>query len=64
MDFNAWVVLICDPETATWTVAVNISIAKDPDAEDKARLFYDELRLSGDNATPAIVLYTGDFVQF
>lgn len=66
MDLEAWIVLVCDPDTATWTVAVNkpVSHYGAIEAEKGARDFYEEMRLSGDAATPAIVLYTGDFVQF
>lgn len=66
MDLNSWVVLVCDPELAQWTVAVNCSVAQYGaiEAESAARTFYEEMRLSGDDKTPAIVFFTGDFVQF
>lgn len=52
---DKWIVLVGDPDTNEWSVAVNAV------QEHKAREFYDEMRMSGDQ-TPAIVLYTGDFV--
>jgi len=66
MDHTAWIVLVCDPSTATWSVAVNMSVAHygAVEAEKGARSFYEEMRLSGDSATPAIVLCTADFVNF
>lgn len=65
MDHTAWIVLVCDPNTSTWTVAVNKPVAHfGEDAEKEAKAFYEEMRLSGDNQTPAIVLCTADFVNF
>lgn len=66
MDHTAWIVLVCDPTTSTWTVAVNCSVAHygAEEAEKAAKEFYEEMRLSGDSATPAIIVCTADFVQF
>jgi hypothetical protein len=63
---KSWIVLVCDPESGKWSVAVNMQVNdENPDeAEEQAREFYDEMRMSGDHETPAIVLFTGDFVQF
>lgn len=63
---KSWIMLVCDPDSGKWTVAVNVQVddAKPDEAEAAVREFYDEMRLSGDNATPAIVLCTADFVQF
>lgn len=52
---HKWIVLVGDTDTDTWSVAVN------SEEEDQARDFYKEMRESGDK-TPAIVIYTGDFV--
>lgn len=69
IELNAWIVLICDPDTATWTVAANCSVAKmgADEAEKRAKQTFEEMRTSEDTRnmeTPAIVFYTGDYVQF
>lgn len=53
---NKWLVLVGDPETDTWSVAVNSNFEK------VARTFEDEMVKQGDTS-PRIVIYTGDFLQ-
>ncbi len=66
MDHTAWIVLVCDPSTSTWSVAVNASVAHfgADEAKAKATEFYEEMRLSGDNDTPALIICTSDYVNF
>jgi hypothetical protein len=66
MDHTAWIVLVCDPNTSTWSVAVNAPVSHfgADEAEKKAKEFYEEMRLSGDDSTPAIIINTADFVNF
>ena len=52
---NKWIVLVGDPDTDTWAVAVNTP------NKTIAQEFYDHMRNTGDK-TPAIIIYTGDFV--
>lgn len=52
---NKYIVLVGDIESGTWSVAINSS---DKEIADE---FYEDMRLSGD-MTPAIKIYTGDFV--
>lgn len=51
---DKWIVLVGDPDTNVWSVAVN-SVS-----EEAAREFYKDMRESGDT-TPAIIIFTGDF---
>jgi integrase/recombinase XerC len=64
VDNDAWIVLACDPDTASWTVVANCSIAKmgKDEAESRARQTYLEVRQESTN--PALLLFTGDFPQF
>jgi hypothetical protein len=57
----SWIVLIGDEETGAWSVALNCQTELYPDSEQRAREFYNEMRGSGD-MSPAILLFTGDFV--
>ena len=66
MNHESWIVLVCDEASGNWSVAVNKKVGDAVDGHEKAATaaheFFNEMRGSGDTS-PAIVLFTGDFVQ-